>query len=118
TSNSISVFWGASGSGLVSVTETNSFGCDSTVAFLVDLSSTPVTSISGLPSICGAIQATYTAAPSNAVTHSWTVNGGTIMNNNGSSIDVQWTNIGTNTVTLTATNVDGCDTTLTYTVNI
>ncbi len=116
--DSVSVYWGAAGSGLVSVTETNSFGCDSTIAFLVDLSSTPVTSISGLPNMCGALQATYTAAASNAITHSWTVTGGSIVNNNGSSIDVQWSNIGTNTITLTATNADGCDTTISYSVDI
>ena len=116
--DSVSVYWGAAGPGLISLTETNSFGCDSIVAFLVDLSATPVTSISGLSTMCGALQSTYTAATSNAITHSWTVNGGTIINNNGTSIDVQWTNIGTNSITLTATNPDGCDTTLTYIVNV
>ena len=118
SADSVMVSWSAAGTGTVSVTELNSNGCDSLVSVPVNLSSTPITSVSGLQNICGAVQATYTASPSNAVAFSWTVNGGTIVNNNGSSVDVQWTNIGSNSLTMTATNASGCDTTIIIPVNI
>ncbi|CAN5507161.1 hypothetical protein BH11BAC1_BH11BAC1_16540 [soil metagenome] len=116
--DSVLVQWNSTGPATVTVTETNSLGCDSSLTLAVSLSSTPITFISGLQNICGTIVGTYTAASSNAIAHNWSVIGGSIVNNNGASIDVLWNTIGTGSITLTATNASGCDTTITYPVNI
>lgn len=116
--SSIQVTWPGSGQGTVSVTQTNSFGCDSTVTVPVNILAMPSPSISGLATGCAGQYITYstTLVPGN--TYNWSVNGGTITANNNNSITVLWPSATTGTVTLTESNTLTCDTTISLIVAV
>jgi gliding motility-associated-like protein len=84
----------------------------------VALSVTPSTFITGQQTFCGQQAAVYSSSPSSATIYNWTVNGGSVQSNNGDNILIQWNIIGTGSIILTAVNAEGCDTTLSYTVDI
>ena len=112
--SSVTINWLASttgGSFNLSLTETNtSTGCARTVTQAVTVSAqpNPVITPLGTNNNCVGVQQTYTA--SGGTSYLWNVNAseGTITSNTGSQITVQWANVATGTVSLTATNGSGC----------
>ena len=113
TSNTVHVSWGATGSaGIVSLTQTNSEGCDSTVSDTIVILPTPVPLFIGDDSVCA-----YTTTPISVVStpgyiYQWTVNGGVIIGpDTTGDIFVKWGSDGVGSVVITLTNSDGCDST-------
>ena len=68
----------------------------------------PPTSITGDPVVCQFFTETYTTQNIPNTTYNWTITGGNIVANNGSSIDIQWMSPGTGTISLIAENQFGC----------
>ena len=68
----------------------------------------PPTSITGDPVVCQFSTETYTTQNIPNTTYNWTITGGNIVANNGSSIDIQWMSPGTGTISLIAENQFGC----------
>ena len=120
TGNNINVNWLNPGGGTVSVTETNSLGCSQSASFEATVSELSIPSITGSNTVCtGTASTTYTTPLVSNTTYSWMVNGGTILSGNGSNtINVQWNTQGTNSVVVTATNATGCDSTITFIVDV
>lgn len=119
-SNSIVVTWGSAGAGSVTVTETNVFGCDTTVSIPVTISPTPTPALSGPDSICEfspGIPYSVPSTPGN--TYTWNVLGGSLASGQGSpNITVNWGSSGTGTVSLTEISPIGCDSTVTLNVTL
>ncbi|MBI1223592.1 MAG: hypothetical protein GC180_13400, partial [Bacteroidetes bacterium] len=118
--NSINVLWGAPGTGTINVTQTSSFGCDSTVSANVTIVYTPMPVIS-LPNdtACENKIYNYSITPAAGETYAWTVSGGSIIGSTtGDNINVLWAGPGTGTVTVTQTSAFGCDSTVTDSVTI
>jgi gliding motility-associated-like protein len=69
----------------------------------------PPINITGPDVICQFATETYTTTLAEPTyTANWTVTGGNIVADNGNSIDVEWTTIGSATVSVSATNQFGC----------
>jgi gliding motility-associated-like protein len=68
----------------------------------------PPSSINGDPVVCQFSTETYTTQNIPNTTYNWTITGGNIVVNNGSSIDIQWIAPGTGTISLIAENQFGC----------
>ncbi len=119
---SISVRWGAPGTGTVSLKQTyTSTNCDTTVTKSVTINPTPIPVISGFDSVC--INKTYTYSVSAVAgnTYLWTVSGGgTIVGSStSSSLVVKWGAVaGSRALTLKQTHSNGCDSTVTKTITI
>jgi large repetitive protein len=116
---SVQVNWNLYGSGTITVTETNAYGCTQTNTLPVSISQQPMASISGILTGClSSLTTNYTAPSSTNCTYAWSVNGGII---NGSSsantINVTWPN-GTGSIIVTMTNPSGCTSTATESVSI
>ncbi len=109
----VTVFWNNAGTAVISFTESNNLGCDSTVSASINVLQRPEPEISGPPVVCEEVQATYTVntyIPSHS--YYWSVINGTIIGLNvGNSIDVLWNNAGTGSVTLRQVSTNGCDST-------
>jgi|GEM_PF-1126925 len=118
TSNTIQVLWNTAGAGTVRVTEANSLGCDSTVSVSVNVRQASIPQINGASLVCGYSMMTYSTSLTPGTTYNWTVTGGTIASNSGGAITVQWSNVASGTITLTAHNTSGCDSTITRAIVI
>ncbi|HQH18277.1 MAG TPA: gliding motility-associated C-terminal domain-containing protein [Bacteroidales bacterium] len=121
-SNAIAVIWNTLGNKTVSVNYKNIFGCEANVATTknIEVFPLPAPTISGSDSLCvGTIGSKYTTI-AGMLNYVWTVTGGTITSTplNNDTITVTWDTAGTQTITLTATNIFGCDSTVTYTVEV
>ena len=68
----------------------------------------PPDTIIGPDVICQFFSATYSTQVVTNTTYDWSVSNGVITQNNGSSVDIQWTGVGTGTVSLSAVNQYGC----------
>ena len=68
----------------------------------------PPDTIIGIDVICQFLTETYSTQTLPNTTYDWSVTNGVITQNNGSSVDIQWTGVGTGTVSLSATNQYGC----------
>lgn len=68
----------------------------------------PPTSITGADVVCQFGTETYTTQAIPATSYNWSVTGGNIVADNGSSIDVEWTAVGAASISLTAENQYGC----------
>ena len=68
----------------------------------------PPTTITGDPVVCQFSTDTYTTQNIPNTTYNWTITGGNIVADNGSSIDIQWIAPGTGTISLIAENQFGC----------
>ena len=68
----------------------------------------PPDTIIGPNVLCQFLTGTYTTQSVANTTYDWSVTNGVITQNNGSSVDIQWTGVGTGTVSLSATNQYGC----------
>ncbi len=74
--NSITVTWGAAGTGTLTVTETTAAGCvGNSTPYSVTINSLPVPTISGPTPVCANSTQTYYAQPTNMTNIVWTVNG-------------------------------------------
>jgi gliding motility-associated-like protein len=116
----VQVNWTNPGSGLVTVVETNSYGCIQSDTVAVTVAEQPIPSISGTDVICiGGNVSVYTAPIMSNVSYSWTVTGGTITSGNGSNvINVLWNSDGINNVMLVVSNSSGCDSTVVFLVTV
>jgi large repetitive protein len=114
------VNWNSYGNGEVTVTEVNSYGCTGTYTMPVSVFQQPVPVISGNATGCLHSSGNIYLSPTIAgTTYSWSVNGGIILSPNGSNtVNVAWTSSGNNSVTLTVSNSDGCDSTITFPVTV
>jgi gliding motility-associated-like protein len=109
--NSITVNWGAAGTGVVSVTEYNSFGCmGSTSTLNVIINPSPVAiTIAGPDTLCEGATGQYIATPATAGSiYTWTVSSGIPGPQGNDTMDVQWTAPGNQTVIVTELNSFGC----------
>ena len=68
----------------------------------------PPDTIIGPDVLCQFSVGTYSTQALANTTYDWSVSNGTITQNNGSSVDIQWTGVGTGTISLSATNQFGC----------
>lgn len=118
--NSISVAWFGQGTGSVSVTETNGFGCLETYAISINIQARPAPVISGPLSWCeNEPNAGYSVANVSGASYQWTVSGGTIAGGQGSSsLSVDWGGQGQGSISLYQQNPNGCDTTVSISINI
>ncbi len=110
-SNSITVTWGATGTGHITVTYTDPNGCNpvSPGSQTITINPLPVPTISGPTSVCANSVQTYTTQPG-MTNYVWTVTGGTdVPPPPGNSITVTWGAAGTGQVTVTYTDPNGCN---------
>ena len=124
--NTVSVIWGAAGTGSVAVTATNTTTNCSGSATLngITINGTPTGIISGSTAVCLNSANIYTLGNITGGTitnYLWTVGGGTIISGQGTSqVNVSWSTTGAKTITCTLTNSNGCigtSTTFNVTVN-
>ena len=79
------------------------------VVYLISVNEVdPPDSISGPDIICQHYTATYTTQTIANTTYDWSVANGTIVQNYGDSVDINWTGVGTGTITLNSVNQYGC----------
>ncbi len=101
TSNSLTVEWTTPGTWTVNVVQTNGTGnCFANASLLVTVGQTPTqTEITGDATVCYGSTETYSVTNVAGQSYTWTVTGGSIVSGAGtSSINVQWTSIGNQTV--------------------
>ncbi|MES2780656.1 MAG: T9SS type B sorting domain-containing protein, partial [Bacteroidota bacterium] len=119
TDTIVSVIWNTSGTGILSVKQTNSFGCDSTIIQSITIRPTPVPVIGGPDSACAHQQSTYSSNLGTGTTYQWNVTGGILLGSNTDSvITVKWDAAGSGLITLKQTNSFGCDSTVSLSIAI
>jgi hypothetical protein len=110
------------GSSTITVTETNTLsGCAASANVTVTVNYMPqATAINGQSPVCNGDVKTYSIAGEPAgLTYQWTITGGTIVANNGSSIDVKWATVGNHTIEVLIKNPGtNCEITLTRMVTV
>ncbi len=109
--NNITVDWGNSGTGTVSVTETiDATGCSASVSQNITVNPLPTPSISGNTTVCANSTETYSVSNTSGHSYSWNVSGGTIASGAGTNtITVNWGNGASGTVSVTETiDATGC----------
>lgn len=116
TSSSVNVQWSSPANATISVTETNSYGCDSTYTIHVNVLTMPHPVISGPSGFCEGLTYTYSTPLFPGNSYSWNVSGGAVMAVNNNSITVKWPSAGTGTITLTEANTATCDSTVSINV--
>lgn len=110
-SNAIVVTWANAGTGIVSVSETNSFGCQSnTFSMNVDIQAKPATSaISGKDSTCANTTLAYSVVSTNGSTYKWIISGGTqISGTTTNAITINWANAGKGSIAVIETSSGAC----------
>ncbi len=123
--NSITVTWGAAGTGTVDVTETITATSCSAAATQrsVTINALPTPNITGADAVCAGVTGSiYSVANVTGHTYSWTVAGGTITDGSGTnSITVTWGAAGPGIVdvteTITATSCSAAATQKSVTIN-
>jgi gliding motility-associated-like protein len=122
--NSITVNWGAVGTGTLQLTERITVtGCETTTSvYNVTINSNPSPVISGANTVCaGETGLAYNATDVVGHTYSWSIAGGSIAEGAGTNnITVDWATVGTGTLQLTERiTTTGCEmTTQPYNVSI
>lgn len=118
-SSAIYIRWAAPGAGSIQVTQTNTYGCDSTVSLPVIIRQSPIPVVNGPNAVCNLNQYVYNVPPQIGYTYEWTVTGGTIQGaNNTFQVNVLWNTVGFNNVRLKVTSNFGCDSTVDFTVKV
>lgn len=120
---SIDVSWGsASGTYTVSVTAANNCGGSTASTLTVNLQApAPVMNavIAGDTGVCPGNEVYTISAIANATSYTWTANSGTITGGQGTtSVTINWSNTGTQTVSVVATNTCGNSSAATLSVNV
>jgi len=113
TGTSVNVAWSFAGAATITLTESNSLGCDSTVSVTATVLTQPIPQIAGPDTVCALHTFTYSTLFVAGNTYTWNVTGGTVVSNNNNSITVSWPANGSGTVTLTESNSAACVTTVT-----
>lgn len=119
--NSVTVQWTAMGNQSITVVETTTgTTCATTVTQPVTVEYQPTPAIAGSATVCETDVESYSTASNAGSTYAWTVTGGTIISGAASSsIMVEWTTAGSQTMTVTETNASGnCSATATLTVAV
>jgi hypothetical protein len=112
--NAVNIVWGTGSTGTITVTQTNSFGCDSTVSVNITIIAFPVVSITAPANSCLDVPSQFSVNLSAGENASWSVTGGTVIGpNNMPTVDIGWTTGGFHIVTLVVTNSSGCTATVT-----
>lgn len=118
--NAVTVNWTEQGAAVVTLTETNEFGCSSTMNFNVTLNPAPQPAIIGNTSVCANSSQLYSTQLVEGNTYTWNVEGGNI--NMGSSINevtINWAGNGEGNLSVIETNsINNCSTTVNYPVAI
>ena len=121
-SATVNVNWDSAGTGILTVVDTNTFGCPGIPQTItVTINPLPLTSaISGPDSVCENSLATYSVTQNAGSTYNWSVIGGTILGGNTTNtISVQWASSGGGTVQVVEMNAVGCNgATVIFSVNI
>ncbi|MCX6251466.1 MAG: gliding motility-associated C-terminal domain-containing protein [Bacteroidetes bacterium] len=111
TTNTVTVTWNTAGAQTISVTYTNSSGCVSVPAIkTVTVNPLPVPTLSGPLAVCaGATGNIYFTEPGMSG-YNWTISGGGIITsgNGTNSVIVTWNTVGTQTISVSYTNGNGC----------
>ncbi len=110
--SSVTILWTATGSQTVSVNYTSASGCTGTAPALLDVmvNPLPVPAITGPSAVCVNSSVIYSTQPG-MTGYFWTVSaGGSIVGGSGTNtITVNWTAAGTQAVTVTFTDMNGCN---------
>lgn len=121
-SHNFAVQWTTAGTHTVTVVQTNGTGnCSATATLSVVVDQTPLqTEIVGPATVCQGSTETYAVKNLPGQTYDWTVVGGIIVSGAGTStIDVQWTVLGSQQVEVTISTVgSNCEKTLTLNVTV
>ncbi|MES2559346.1 MAG: gliding motility-associated C-terminal domain-containing protein [Bacteroidota bacterium] len=119
TDSIVAITWNATGSGTITLKQTNTFGCDSTVSRTITIQPTPAPMITGLSPVCAYKTTSYTTNTTTGNTYQWSVTGGTIQGSTTDTmISVKWNAAGIGIITLKQTNTLGCDSTVSRTITI
>ena len=111
--NSITVNWGASTAGSITLTEENPTGCDSTRVLAVTVNPKPNPVIAGPLSVCQFESGNYSISATAGSSYNWTVTGGTVASGQGTNaIVVNWLAPGGGSVSVRENNSFNCDTTV------
>ena len=112
----------AGGTANISVTETNTLsGCNATTDIDVDVHYMPqATEITGPSPVCNNDTTTYSILGEPAgLDYQWTVVGGVVVADNGSSIDIDWATVGDHTIEVLIQNPGtNCEITLQKTITV
>jgi large repetitive protein len=112
STNSISVTWGAAGTGTLTVMDSvNSTGCKTTTSnYNVTINPNPTPAITGNVIACDNDITVYHNPNGSGFSNTWTISGGTISSGSGTNnISVVWSGAGQKNVTLLQTNpATGC----------
>lgn len=118
---SITVDWGAIGSGSVMLTWTEPGGCPNSATVPVTIGCNPPVAPTITGSTTPALQQfeTYTAPVQAGFGYQWSVTGGSVISGQGSaSVIVNWSTAGAGSIMLTWTDGSGCSNNTTLNVNI
>lgn len=118
STNSINTTVGAT-SGSVLVTASNSCSTSTVRILSVTVNSTPLipAAITGNTNTCQGTTQSYAVTNVSGVTYSWTASNG-IVSGSGNNINVTWNTIGTQTLSISATNMCGTSSLRTLIVNV
>lgn len=124
-STSVSVRWTNTTSvpqnGWVTITQTSSYGCVTTATLNVTINPLPNPMVSGETSVCLNSLLSYTTPGVPGNTYTWYVSGGNALRSGQGTpnVMIEWTMVGTHTVSVVETNTYGCSVTnnLQVTVN-
>jgi gliding motility-associated-like protein len=122
-SDTVNVQWDSSGTGTLTVVDTNAFGCRSATYILtVTVNPLPVTSvITGPDSVCEFSTTSYFVNANSGSTYNWAVTGGAIVGSSTTNIiSVTWGAAGAGIIQVNETNAAGCSsvsTSLNVTIN-
>ncbi len=100
----VTVNWTTPGNHKVYVTQTSEYGCETTDDFPVNVTALPTPSLGECESVCAYSKGVeYSTAYNDGHQYDWSVSGGTITENNGNSILIDWGAAGTGEVSVTET---------------
>lgn len=119
-SPTVAINWGAAGQGIITLNETNSYGCQSSIQDTIQIIDPIInTTISGPDTVCASATGNVYSVAASSVLYQWKVVGGIITSgNNTSTISVDWNNATQGTLSVKLINSCFSDTTFYDTVLI
>lgn len=110
TGTNITIQWHYPGTGTISLHAQTNAGCSYDTSMQITIQQSPAAVITGPDTVCAFGATVYSTINVPGYQYNWSVTGGTINTNNGSSIGVTWAQSGTGSVSLNVINSYGCDT--------